>query len=168
MAPPKIMASDSLRRAVVGRVEGRDAVAVGRPQDAVAQGLGEDGIQRGLGGGQQARSRGDRIGVVDEAVRHLQTEHRERLGAGRSQLLAEDRRVGQRVAVDLDGERFGDESSGCRHVSGIQLGHGLVDVESTREGGLGGHRFVAQTWQAREQHVHLDLCTLRRFGAGRR
>ena len=68
--------------------------------EAVGDRLVEHAVERAQ---DRRRRRGQRaVGVVAEQPRrHVQAEQRQRLHAGGPQLGAEDRRVGQRVAVDL-------------------------------------------------------------------
>ena len=90
-------------------------------------------------------------------VRRVQTEHRERLCAGSPQILGQDGRVGQRVAVDLARQRIGNPA--CRRgvVGGVELRQRLVDVEGAAESLFGRDGLVAEPGQALQHQVHLHL-----------
>jgi hypothetical protein len=140
---------------------------VGRAQDAVLDRLGEHAVERA----QRRRERRVARAVVvagEQPRRHVQAEQRQRLRAARAQVGPEDARVGQRVAVDLARRQVGDRPGARLEVRALELRRGLVDVEGPGERLLGRDRAVAQTRQAAQQQVDLQLRALRRDRARRR
>ena len=97
----------------------------------------------------------------------MQREARERLGARRLQLGAEDARVGQRVAVDLARHDLGHRPGRRLRAGALELGVALVDVEGAGEGVGRVDGAVAQPRQPREQEVDLQLRALGRCARGR-
>ena len=97
--------------------------------------------------------------VGEQPRRHVQPEQRERLHPPGPQLVRQDARIGQRVAVDL-ARRHGRDATGAGlGVGDRQLLIALVDVKRPRERFLrAGSRHARQ---ALEQHVDLELGSLR-------
>ena len=91
----------------------------------------------------------------------MQAEQRQRVHAPAGQVGRQDRRVGERVAVDLARQRVGQGPGRRRGVGRLELGVALVDVERAREG---PRRVVpaAQAGQPVEHHVDLHLRALGR------
>ena len=129
---------------------------VGGAQQAVLERLGQRRVERAERGVDGAP-----LGAVvgEQPRRHVQPEQRERLRPRRPQLVRQDARIGQRVAVDL-ARRHGRDATGAGlGVGGRQLLIALVDVERPRERFLrAGSRHARQ---ALEQHVDLELGSLR-------
>ena len=96
-------------------------------------------------------------------MRHLQPEQRQGLRTLGAQLGAEDRRVGEGVAVDLGRQGVRDAATRRDRVGVVELRHGLVDVEGAGERGLGRDAVVAQSRQSPQEHVDLDLRALGRL-----
>lgn len=107
---------------------------------------------------------GRRVVGGEEPGGGVQTEESEGLTAAGGQVRAEDRRVGQRVAVDL-GRRGGGQPPRRRVPVGVcELPVPLGDVERPGEGLARVDGAVAEPGQPGEQHVHLQLRALGRGG----
>ena len=91
-------------------LDARAAVAVG--EQHVGERLAEHGVERA----EHRRLELGAPGVVgrlgEQPVGRVQPEHRQRLRPARAQLRRQDAGVGQRVAVDLDGQRARDRGAG--------------------------------------------------------
>ncbi|CAO0833571.1 hypothetical protein SMICM17S_13273 [Streptomyces microflavus] len=132
---------------------------------AVGDRLLQVGVEFGEGGLEQGGAGGVVVGG-EEPGRGVQAEEGQGLVAARGEVGAEDRGVGQRVAVDL-GRRGGGEPAGRRVPVGVgQLPVPLGDVERTGEGLPGVDGPVPEAREPGEQHVHLELGALggRRWG----
>ena len=134
---------------------------VGVTPRAVEDRLGEDAVQRGQRRPKRPRARALGVGR-EEPRREVQREAGQGLRARGLQLGPEDRRIGQRVAVDLAWHRVGQRPAGGPRVRGVKLRIALVDVEGAEEGVRGIDGGVAQSREPREQQVDLELCALRR------
>ncbi len=143
------------------RLDARPSIHVSR--QAVGDRLREMGVQLGKGRLQQFVAYG-LVVLFEEPGRGVQAEQGEGLVALGDEVGAEDRRVGQRVAVDLGRRRGGEFPGGGLGVGGGQLVVALGDVEGAGECLAGVDGAVAQPGQAPEQHVHLELGAL---GGGR-
>ncbi len=131
---------------------------------AVGDRLGEMGVELGEGGGQQDLARA-LVVLLEQPRRGVQAEQRQGLVPLLDQLRPEDRRVGQRVAVDLRGRYGGQFPGGRLGMRPRQLGVPLGDVEGAAERLARIHRGVPQPGQPPQQHVDLELCP---FGGGQR
>jgi hypothetical protein len=98
---------------------------------------------------------------AEERRRRVQAEERERVLAGR-----DDRRVGERVAVELGGRRVGQRAAGRRRVRGLEVAHVLVEAERAGERVLRADA-RAQRGQPVEQQVDLRLAAGRDLRHGR-
>ena len=146
----------------VGRGLGLDArPAVRVVHQHVLNGFGENGIQRRQHRIGQLGPHGVGVGIGDQIMRGVQTEHRERLCAGAPQLLGQDRRVAQRVAVDLARQRVGHPARAARSYAASSWLKCLVDVERAAESLFGSDGFVAQSRQSAQHQVDLDLSARR-------
>ena len=159
MWPPGIASAASISRGPITSMQSRVEQAV---LDRLVQHAVERAPRSRLAVGQRA----GRV-VAEQPGRHVQAEQRQRLRPGRPQVRAEDRRVGQRVAVDLARRQVGHGPGRGLAVGALQLLVALVDVERAGERLLGRHRRDRAAGQPRQQHVDLDLGALR-AGAARR
>ena len=96
----------------------------------------------------------------------MQSEDRQCLRSRLLQLERQDAGVGQRVAVDLRGQRGRHRSALSRGVGRAELRPRLVDVEGASEGGHRIHGCVLEARQPRQQQVDLHLRALRLGGCG--
>ena len=103
-APTSASRSTGLRTSRHGR-------AVGVAQQAVLDRLGQHAVHRGAAW-PRARRSGRRPGRREQPRGHVQAERRERVVTARAQVGAEDRVVGERVAVGLDGRHVRDPPGG--------------------------------------------------------
>ena len=96
----------------------------------------------------------------------MQAEEREGLGTRRAKLLGQDRRVGERVAVDLAGRFVGDHAVAGLPERERDLRGPLVDVERPGEGLFRRDPGVAEAREPPHEHVDLQLGALRRITLG--
>ena len=153
------------------QVGGRPRFDAGRPVrrfvDAVRDRLRDHRIEGGLCRGEQLGARGIRIPSRQQAVRRVESEEGQRLRSRCAQVGPENRRVGERVAVDLRRERTRDAAARGDVVGPVELRHGLVDVEGSAEGRLGADGGVVEPGEPAQQHVDLDLGAFGRGVRGR-
>ena len=145
------------------RGAGLEAVgAVAVAQQHVLDGFGQHRVER-VEGARQRQVLGGVVllgGATEQPCREVQAEQGQRLRVRGRELGAEDRAVGQAVAVDLARRQL-RHAPGCRGgIRVLELGVALVDVEGAGERAGRVGRGVAQPGQPREQHVDLELRTL--------
>ena len=164
MLPPGMFTARSMSSVVLVSMHGRPAASV-----MITVSIGSASTEfseASTAACSRARSSSLFSGVASRCG-NVQPEHGERLGSGCRELGREDRRVAQRVAVDLAGQRVRDVAGCGGRVGVTQLRAQLVDVEGAAERRLGGDGGVAQPRQPAEQQVDLHLGALRGRQVGR-